>query len=356
MKKFRKYKNSVEKFLSGESGQRFFNFAYSIGAAIVIWGALFKILHLPGGNTLLCIGMGTEVFMFILTAFDRPSRDYHWEEVFPVLDTHNAEDRPDLSGSGEGGPAVVGGGGTIVINGGGGVASGDIAPVGGANVGSGVVFSGGASVPVSQAAAQGGSGAPSYNIPMPVLTGDASTDVAAVTEHYVERMSSIAEQMAHLQESTEALNAASDTLLQAYRAITENSDSVGASSTGYVEQMQALNRNIQGLNTIYEIQLKSVSSQLDAIDRVNRGIKDIRDMYERSANQSSRYAEETEKMARHMQQLNLLYERMIQAMTINMYNPAAAAPITPAPAPAPAATEAPEATAAAPAGEPQSIA
>lgn len=338
MKKFRKYKNSVEKFLSGESGQRFFNFAYSIGAAIVIWGALFKILHLPGGNTLLCIGMGTEVLMFILTAFDRPSRDYHWEEVFPVLDTHNAEDRPELSGSGT---SVVGGGGTVVIAGGGGSAavSGDVNPVGGANIGGGVIIGGGGQA--ASGSGSGASGVPSYNIPMPVLTGDASTDVAAVTENYVERMSAIADQMAHLQESTEALNAASDTLLQAYRAITENSDSVGASSTGYVEQMQALNRNIQGLNTIYEIQLKSVSSQLDAIDRVNRGIKDIRDMYERSANQSSRYAEETEKMARHMQQLNLLYERMIQAMTINMYNPAAAAPMAAAaPAPAPAAESA----------------
>lgn len=318
MKKFRKYKNIVERFLSGESGQRFFNFAYSIGAAIVIWGALFKILHLPGGNMLLCIGMGTEVLMFILTAFDRPSRDYHWEEVFPVLDTRNAEDRPDF-GTGEGAPAVVGGG-TLVING---VAD--------------TAAAAGAGAAQAAAAAQG---RPSYNIPMPALTGDPSADVAAVTENYVERMNAIAEQMSHLQESTEALNAASDTLLTAYRAITENSDSVGASSTGYVEQMQALNRNIQGLNTIYEIQLKSVSSQLDAIDRVNRGIKDIRDMYERSANQSTRYAEETEKMARHMQQLNLLYERMIQAMTINMHNPMAAT----APAAAPAPTQSEEGT------------
>ena len=82
MGKIKRYKNVVEKFLSGEKGQRFFNFAYSIGAAVVIWGALFKILHLPGGNTLLAVGMGTEVLMFVLTAFDRPSKEYHWEEVF----------------------------------------------------------------------------------------------------------------------------------------------------------------------------------------------------------------------------------------------------------------------------------
>ncbi len=87
--------------------------------------------------------------------------------------------------------------------------------------------------------------------------------------------------------------------------------------------MTALHHNLGGLNTIYELQLRSVSSQIDAIDRVNRGIKDIRDMYEKSANQSARYCEETEKMARYMQQLNSIYERMIQAMTVNMYRPAA---------------------------------
>ncbi|MFQ7040351.1 MAG: gliding motility protein GldL [Barnesiella sp.] len=65
----------MEKFLSSEKGQRFFNFAYSIGAAIVILGALFKILHLPGGSELLCLGMGTEVLMFVLTAFDKPANN-----------------------------------------------------------------------------------------------------------------------------------------------------------------------------------------------------------------------------------------------------------------------------------------
>ena len=102
MGKIRRYKNVVEKFLSGEKGKRFFNFAYSIGAAVVIWGALFKILHLPGGSVLLSIGMGTEVLMFVLTAFDRPAREYKWEEVFPVLDSKDPEDRPDFHGGGGG--------------------------------------------------------------------------------------------------------------------------------------------------------------------------------------------------------------------------------------------------------------
>ena len=85
--------------------------------------------------------------------------------------------------------------------------------------------------------------------------------------------------MERLRTTTEALNNVSDVLLGSYRAITDNSENITRSSTGYVEQMESLNRNISGLNAIYEIQLKSISTQLESIDRVNRGLKDIRDMY-----------------------------------------------------------------------------
>ena len=290
MGKIKRYKNIIERFLSGDSGQRFFNFAYSIGAAIVIWGALFKILHLPGGNTLLSIGMGTEVLMFILTAFDRPPRSYNWEEVFPVFNTKDPDDRPDFT-HGPGGVVIAGSGSSVA-----------------------------GGVP----AMQGGTAA--ADAPFP-------TDLAGATQEYLNRMAEMAEQMKQLSETTRALNDVSSTLLGSYQAITDNSETISASSQGYVEQMQSLNRNIAGLNTIYEIQLKSVSSQLDAIDRVNRGIKDIRDMYERSSNSSAHYCEETEKMARNMQQLNNVYEQMLRAMSVNM---AMAAPQPAAPAPQPA--------------------
>lgn len=288
MVKIRKYANVIERFLHGEKGQRFFNFAYSIGAAIVIWGALFKILHLPGGSTLLCIGMGTEIAMFILTAFDRPPKEYTWEDVFPVLDSRNPDDRPDFTN-----------GGGVVINGGNSV-SGEI----------------------DLSGVQGGAGAYPLALPGdPAASLESATDMADATHSYLEQMQGIAEQMGRLNETTEALNNVTQTLLGSYQAITENSETISANSRGYVDQMENLNRNIAGLNTIYEIQLKSISSQLESIDRVNRGLKDIRDMYDKAAAESSRYCEETEKMARYMKQLNSVYEKMITAMTINMVNP-----------------------------------
>lgn len=316
MGKIKRYKNRIEKFLSGENGQRFFNFAYCIGAAVVIWGALFKILHLPGGNTLLSIGMGTEVLMFILTAFDRPAKEYHWEEVFPVLATKNPEDRPDFEG----------GGGVVIAGGGSGVVGGNV-----------VVGGGGAGAPlhhVGESDARRAVGLPegieltdedSRSLSESIAKMSAASDqlskmaeLTSATQQYLAQMASIAEEMQHLRDTTHALNGVSDTLLESYRAITENSESITASSTGYVEQMQTLNRNISGLNTIYEIQLKSVSSQLDAIDRVNRGIKEIRDMYEQSSSRSAQYCEETEKMANNMRQLNKVYEQVLRAMSVNM--------------------------------------
>ena len=307
MGKIKRYKKKAGRFLKSDSGQRFFNFAYSIGAAIVIWGALFKILHLPGGNTLLCIGMGTEVLMFILTAFDKPEKEYHWEEVFPVLASNNPEDRPDFNG-----------GGGIVIG------------------GNGQGYEGG-EINVSVSEAKSAVGLPqgvnlseedtlslSESIAKMAAASDQLSRMAELTDatqQYLSQMAGISEQMQKLQATTTALNEVSQTLLGSYRAITENSQTISDSSTGYVDQMQALNQNISGLNTIYEIQLKSISSQLDNIDRVNRGLKDIRDMYEKSAAESAHYCDETEKMARYMKQLNSVYEKMIKAMTVNMYRP-----------------------------------
>ncbi|MDE6556184.1 MAG: gliding motility protein GldL [Duncaniella sp.] len=288
-------KDYIQTMLTWEGGQRLFNFAYSIGAAIVIWGALFKILHLPGGNTLLCIGMGTEVLMFIISAFDRPPKEYKWEDVFPELDGGE----PSATGSR---PAQ---GGSVQVVSGTPVQSAEpllpgLSPAASASLTDSISRMSAAADQMSQLA-----------------------DLATATQTFLSQMTAIADSMTRLQATTEQLNAVSSTLLQAYSAISQNSDAVSENSRGYVSSMADLNRNIGGLNTIYEIQLKSVATQLDSIDRVNRGIKDIRDMYEKSASQSARYYEETEKMARNMQQLNSVYEKMLSAMTANMYRPGA---------------------------------
>ena len=62
----------LQKWMDSVPGQTFLNYAYSWGASVVILGALFKITHVPGANFWLFQGMGTEVFVFFISAFDRP--------------------------------------------------------------------------------------------------------------------------------------------------------------------------------------------------------------------------------------------------------------------------------------------
>ena len=317
MGKYRKYKNKIEKFLSSDRGQRFFNFAYSIGAAVVIWGALFKILHLPGGNFLLSLGMGTEVLMFILSAFDKPASSYHWEDVFPVLASRDPEERPDF-GKGGGATIIGGKGGTIVVDG----ASGTTLSPDEARQAVGLPDG----INLSEADTQ----SPSDSIQKMSAAADQLSRMAELTDatqQYLSQLAAISSQMEQLRAATESLTQVSNTLLGSYQSITSHSDGLSEQSSGYVEQMEALNRNISGLNTIYEIQLKSISSQLDNIDRVNNGIKNISRMYESAMGDSDRYCKESEKMTQYIQQLNSVYEKMITAMTINMYRPMPGAPV-----------------------------
>ena len=62
----------LQKWMDSVAGQTFLNYAYSWGASIVILGTLFKLTHLPGADIMLYLGMGTEVIVFFLAAFDRP--------------------------------------------------------------------------------------------------------------------------------------------------------------------------------------------------------------------------------------------------------------------------------------------
>jgi hypothetical protein len=286
--------------------------------------------------------------------------------VFPVLDTSDANDRPAF-GSGGG----VGGNGSVVIGGNGkaseggvqtGVAAAAVANrgggsghiiIGGGNFGG---FSGGG---VGGGVSGGGSGSQeprsavaaaeamnvgqvrqSFGIPNAVeiseedsnaLTASIKKMAAAAdqlskmaemtnaTQQYLDQVTKMSEDMQKFSTVTNSLTNVSDILLNSYKSITDNSDGINQSSRGYVHQMESLNRNNHGLNTIYEIQLKSISSQIDAIERINSGLMRIKDLYEGSIVDSSVFRSETEKMAQQLHALNGVYNRLLNAMTMNMY-------------------------------------
>lgn len=75
----------IQHWLETDTGQGFSNTATCVGAAIVLLGALFKIMHWPGASIMLCAGMLTEVALFLMFAIIPPHKTYHWEKVYPGL-------------------------------------------------------------------------------------------------------------------------------------------------------------------------------------------------------------------------------------------------------------------------------
>jgi gliding motility-associated protein GldL len=71
--------------VNGKGFKNFMAKLYGWGAAVVILGALFKILHLPGADLMLIVGLGTEAVIFFFSAFEKPSEEVDWTLVYPEL-------------------------------------------------------------------------------------------------------------------------------------------------------------------------------------------------------------------------------------------------------------------------------
>lgn len=275
----------LQKWMDSVPGQTFLNYAYSWGASVVILGTLFKLTHLPGANIMLFAGMGTEVFVFFISAFDRPfdktqeGRDLPTHIDEEEIDREEAEAEAAYNAGVQvaGGGSVVGGagvsgGGTIIIG------SGAANP---ANV---------SAAPASEGAAQttvGGTqtivgGTQTVVSPAAAQTAAAAAELAANHEVAMQLADAQANYLDELKRLTETLQKVSD---QSAR-LTRDS-----------EEMENLNRTLTGICKIYEMQLKGASQQIGTIDQIN---------------------EQSKRMAEQIEQLNGIYARMIEAMTVNM--------------------------------------
>lgn len=245
-------------YLSSYKGKVLFNFFYGFGASIAILGTLFKILHLDGANIMLAVGLGTEVLMFALSAFEPPFRNYHWEEVFPILKTRNPEDMPNFYG-------------------------------------------------------------PEPMQPMQPMQPMAQNPVQTPVQPLKSQTAVEIQQPAAVQPTAQPAAAQSAGTYEGFsvpqiKLSQEESQSIENSLKEYAEQMNTLNLHLKGLNTIYEIQLKDISSQIHTIDCINQSLLNIKAMYEGSSNDNERFVKETEAMASNLSSLNEIYARMLQAM------------------------------------------
>ncbi|MCD8288431.1 MAG: gliding motility protein GldL [Prevotella sp.] len=268
MTKYSKYNviYRLQKWMDSVSGQTFMNYAYSWGASIVILGTLFKLTHLPGANLMLFVGMGTEVVVFFISAFDRP-----FDKTQDGMELETSRTRKAAEGGeaeGEGAETVIAGGGTVIA--------------GGGVIGGGTVIAGeGGGVPSGEGASgEGGTGGGTFVIggingpttPAPAVTQETAEAMEEATTTYVSRLNELNELLLKVAAQSERLTTDS-------------------------EEMENLNRTLTGIAKVYEMQLKGASQQIGTIDEINS---------------------KTRRMVEQIEALNQVYARMIEAMTMNM--------------------------------------
>lgn len=263
----------LQKWMDSVPGQTFLNYAYSWGAAIVILGTLFKLTHIPGANFWLFLGMGTEVFVFFLSAFDRP-----FDKTADGMDlpTHlNLDNEEVVEGDEEqaqvaaAAQPVVTGGGTIIIGGGAVGGSGHTSDASDTSRTSGTSQT---TVDTEAIAAVSSSVSKMSGVSGEAVLPSMNPELEEATTNYVEELKRLTEMLSNVSRQSERL--ATDS-----------------------EEMENLNRTLTGICKVYELQLKSASSQIGTIDEIN---------------------EQTKKMADQIAELNKIYQRMIDAMTVNM--------------------------------------
>lgn len=288
----------LQKWMDSVPGQTFLNYAYSWGASIVILGTLFKLTHLPGANLMLFLGMGTEVLVFFLSAFDRPfdktadGRDIptHITEEYletgkVTYDTNNsvAGSQPVSGSHPVSGDAVVVG--QPIVFAPGATASQGIA--------SAATSEGTASSPVSAAASSVAASS----------SDDKDADVAVQQPQSAAVQQPVAGSTAWVggqQQITPEMEEAQNNYVEELKKLVETLEKVNEQSSRLTrdsEEMENLNRTLTGISKVYEMQLKGASQQIGTIDQIN---------------------EQSRKMAQQIEQLNKIYTRMIEAMTVNM--------------------------------------
>lgn len=330
----------LQHWMDSVPGQTFLNYAYSWGASIVILGALFKLTHLPGGNFMLFMGMGTEVVVFFLSAFDRPfdkdeigkelPHDYETDEEIAArlgltdddeeaddtdedtIEDTTADEAAEAAAQPVAQPAAVQPAAQPAAQTAAATAQGV----------SGVVFVGGgaAAAPAAATATVGGGGtaaAPETAAATAAATPNAAeaaqAAIAAATPAGAQPFDAEAKRLAEIirlandellrraqavlspemEEATQAYIAKLRTLADTFTKVDEQSARLAHDS----EEMAQLNRTLTAINKTYDLHFQSISKQVGTIEQIN---------------------EETRQLAKRIEELNGVYRRMIDAMSVNM--------------------------------------
>ena len=247
---------------------------YGIGAAIVIVGAMFKILHLPGAGAMLGIGLTTEAIIFFLSAFEPKHKDPDWAKVYPEL----ADDYD--------GPK-----------------------------------------PQPRAAVPAAAGGAAQQMDKMLAEAKVGPDLIKSLGEGMKNMAESAKKMSNLSDAAVATNeyannvkSASKSLIEMNKsyATTANSmaDMANASkdASEYHSQVKNVTKNLGALNAVYEMELQDANSHVKAMNKFYSNVTSAMEGMAEAAKDTEKFRSGMTSLNTNITSLNKIYGSMLAAM------------------------------------------
>lgn len=260
-------------FFASKKFKTMMKYIYGWGASIVIIGALFKILHLPGADAMLMVGLLTEAFIFAISSFEPLHEDLDWTIVYPELALGHSEDGDSKSKA----TSVTQRLDEMMKE-------ANIEPQLLESLGSGL-----------------------RNLSDNANKLGKLSDATAANDEFVSNLKSASNRV--------------DKLSSAYEQASTSIMGIVSSQEGGAhlgEEMQKVSKNLSELNNVYELQLSGSKEYLHATQSVYKGINELMNNLNDSVEDTRQYKESMAQLSKNLTALNTVYGNMLSAMNINV--------------------------------------
>jgi len=245
---------------------------YGIGAAVVIIGALFKILHLTGADEMLMIGLTTEAVIFFLSAFEPPHQEPDWSKVYPEL----SEDYEAPAAA----PRVQKAGGSLTQQLDASLEKAKIGPELLDSLGKGMT-----------------------NLAESAKKMSTLSDAAVATNDYASNVKKASTQLVEMNKSY-------DVAIKAVSSMSEASKDAGE----YHSQVQKVTKNLAALNSVYEMELKDADSHVKNMNKFYESLTGAMQGLSKVGDNTTKFTTELGKLSDNLAALNKVYGSMLTAM------------------------------------------
>ena len=257
---------------------------YGIGASVVILGAMFKILHLPGAEAMLGVGLTTEAIIFFLSAFEPPHHEPDWTKVYPEL----SEDYEGAASSsrqiGKGGDQVSQKLDKMLEN---------------AKIGPDLIESLGR-----------GMSKLSHNVEKMNTMGD----VGSITNEYASSLKKSANVMGEVNKSYETTLKAMQEMATVSKSATADMASSSGNAKEYHTQVQSVTKNLEALNAVYELELQDANSHVKAMNKFYSNLTTSLESMTQATQDAEQFKSEIQQLTSNLASLNNVYGNMLTAM------------------------------------------